>query len=124
MLNIQAAWIGILAGILAGMIQGMFFHHEDFLGGYSSWQRRLTRLGHISLFGIGFINLAFGLTTRALGLGAGLELPSALLVVGAITMPAVCYTSAFFRQARHLFFIPVLSLIAATSIFVWRLLSI
>lgn len=124
MLNIHAGWIGILAGVIAGLLQGAFFHKDEFLGGYTSWSRRLTRLGHISLFGLGFINLAFALTAQVLGMNSGLGLPSMLFVIGAVSMPIVCYTSAFFRSARHLFFVPVISVAVATSIFVWRLLSI
>lgn len=81
MMNLQAAWIGLLLGCVAGAIPGLSFYGSDWLGGYASWQRRLTRLAHISFFGIGFINLAFALTARALGLEAGLRAASILLVV-------------------------------------------
>jgi hypothetical protein len=86
------------------------------MGGYASWERRLTRLGHISFFGLGFINLAFGLTMRSMGITEGLYWPSLLFIVGAISMPTVCYLCAWKPPIRHLFFIPVLSLIIATII--------
>ena len=38
--NLYAAWAGILLGIVAGAVQGMFFHGENWLGGYTSWPRR------------------------------------------------------------------------------------
>src|SRR4051812_205671 len=50
-LNIAAAWIGILCGVLGGAVVGLFFHRDEWLGGYGSWRRRLARLGHISFFG-------------------------------------------------------------------------
>ena len=31
------------------------------MGGYGSFRRRLTRLGHIAFFGLGFVNLFYGL---------------------------------------------------------------
>ncbi|MBI5094463.1 MAG: hypothetical protein HZB26_18755 [Candidatus Hydrogenedentes bacterium] len=40
---------------------------------------------------------------------------SHLLILGAITMPLVCYLSAFIKPFRHLFFIPVTSLILAVA---------
>lgn len=115
--NLVAAWIGILLGCVAGAVQGLFFHREDWLGGYGSWPRRMIRLGHISFFGIAFINLAFGLTRAAA------EWPSRLLIAGAIGMPVICYLSAVNRRFRHLFAAPVLSVTAAASLSIWRLLQ-
>ena len=59
--NLLAAWIGFSLGCLAGAIPGLFFHRDDWLGGYASWQRRMIRLAHIAFFGIGFLNLGFAL---------------------------------------------------------------
>ena len=102
LINIHEAWIGFLLGFLAGAIPGLFFHRSDWLGGYTSWQRRMVRLAHIAFFGLGLINLSFALTARTLGLAAGLGIMSALLIVGAVAMPLVCYLSAWrvlLRQA-------------------------
>ena len=33
--------IGICLGCAAGAVQGLFFHREDWLGGYHSWPRRI-----------------------------------------------------------------------------------
>jgi hypothetical protein len=124
MINIYAAWIGFLLGCVAGAIPGLFFYGEDWLGGYASWPRRMIRLGHIAFFGIGFLNLAFGLTSRMLGMNSGLTMPSSLFIVGAVTMPVVCYMSAWKSCFRHIFFVPALSVIAAIVLFLWRMLSI
>jgi hypothetical protein len=51
-LNFYAAWIGILLGFIAGAVLGLFFHDENWMGGYSSWRRRMSRLGHISFFAL------------------------------------------------------------------------
>lgn len=117
--NMFAGWIGILVGFLAGAVAGLFFHKERWLGGYASWRRRMLRLGHISLFGIGFINLALALSAPHLDLGARLPLVSWLFVIGAATMPLCCYVSAFWKSFRHLFFVPVLSLVAGAAILVF-----
>jgi hypothetical protein len=42
-----------------------------------------------------------------------------LFLVGAATMPAVCYLSAFRQGFRHLFPIPVLSLIVGAGLFLY-----
>ncbi len=111
-----AGWIGICLGCVAGAIQGLFFHGEGWLGGYNSWPRRMTRLGHISLVALGLINLGLALTATSLGMAASFAWPARLLLIGAVTMPALCYLSAFRKAFRHLFVIPALSIISATAI--------
>ena len=123
LLNIYTAWIAFLVGIIAGAVSGLKFHSDDFLGGYSSWRRRLVRLAHISFFGIGLINLVFALTARSLDITSGLAVASVMLVIGAITMPVVCYLAAFRPLFRHLFFIPVVSILTSVVIMLWRLMS-
>ncbi len=107
LINIYAAWIAILLGCLAGILPGLFIHREDWLGGPASWPRRMLRLGHIAFLGLGFLNLAFALTCRTLGIDSGLAVPAALLIIGAITTPLVCYLSAWRKSFRFISFIPV-----------------
>lgn len=121
-INIQVAWGGFLLGCLAGAITGLFFHNRDWLGGYTSWKRRMIRLAHISFFGIGLLNLAFGLTARTLSLDDGLGYSSFLLIVGAIAMPAVCYLSAWRPLFRNLFFLPAMSVTVGIALFTWRII--
>jgi hypothetical protein len=123
MINLQAAWIGILMGCVAGAIPGLFFHNNDWLGGYASWQRRMIRLAHVAFFALGFLNLSFALTVRTLGLESGLRATSVLLLIGAMAMPIVCYLSAWKMVFRHLFFIPAMSIAVGIALFVWRILA-
>jgi hypothetical protein len=103
----------MLAGVLFGAIVGLYFHREDWMGGYASHRRRLTRLGHISFFGLGFLNLFFGVTAGPLNLHNGsLRTASISLIIAAITMPICCFLSAWKKPFRHLFPIPV---VAATT---------
>jgi hypothetical protein len=113
-LNLRVAWIAILIGLLSGTLIGLFFHKPDWLGGYSSWRRRMLRLGHIALIGTGLLNLAFALSVRQVSLDHPPRIASTAFVVGAVAMPAVCFLSAWRDSLRVLFFIPVVSLICAT----------
>ena len=117
-LNLQVAWIAILLGLLSGTAIGLKFAGEDWLGGYASWRRRLLRLGHVALIGTGLLNFAFAVSVRSLDLHAGIGAASRLLVVGAVTMPLVCFLAAWRMPMRRLFFIPVLSLIGGVVVFV------
>jgi hypothetical protein len=62
-LHILAGWIGVFLGVLTGAVFGSAFHKESRLGGYNSWPRRMLRLGHVSFFGIAFLNFMFSITT-------------------------------------------------------------
>jgi len=109
-INLIAGWLGMLAGVLSGAVVGLFFHRDDWMGGYGSYRRRLMRLGHIAFFGLGFLNLMFAATSAQLYLrGNYAALASAALVVGAIAMPVCCFLSAWRKPLRHLFPVPVLA---------------
>ena len=110
--NLILAWLWILLGFTSGMMLGMFFHGENWLGGYSSFKRRMYRLGHISFFGLGAVNLLFWLTMQKISITGPLtELASSAFIVGAITMPVCCVVMAHFPKAHLIFAVPVVSLI-------------
>ena len=117
-LHIYAAWIGILLGFIAGATIGLLFHNENWLGGYSSWPRRMARLGHISFFGIAFINIAYAISLSVFNITVQEPFPSYLFIGGAITMPLICFLSAYNKKFRHVFFIPVCCLIAGTLLII------
>src|SRR5262245_192124 len=118
-LHLLAAWVGFLCGALSGAVVGLFFHREDWLGGYSSFARRLLRLGHISFFGLGLLNALFALTVAVVPVAELLgRMASIGLLTGAITMPLCCFASAWRKPLRCLFPIPVTSLLGAVSLIV------
>ena len=111
--NLILAWLWILLGFISGMALGMFFHGENWLGGYGSFKRRMYRLGHISFFGLGAVNLLFCLTVQNFSLAGQLvSVASWAFIVGAITMPVCCVVMAHFPKAHLIFAVPVVSLIA------------
>jgi len=116
-LHLAAAWVGFLCGILSGAVVGHFFHREHWLGGYSSYPRRLIRLGHISFFGLGLLNALFALTAALVPIPEmPVHLASIGLLTGAITMPICCFLAAWRKSLRYLFPIPVGSLFAGTLV--------
>ena len=112
-LNLLMAWLWILLGFMTGMVLGQFFHDENWLGGYGSFKRRMYRLGHISFFGLGAVNLLFWLTAQIISPAAPLaEVASWAFILGTVTMPICCVVMAHFPKAHLIFAVPVLSLIA------------
>lgn len=116
-LHLLAGWLGVSLGVLTGALFGLLFHQDDWLGGYNSWSRRMLRLGHISFFGLAFLNFMFALTNRDGVPGVPqarlIQIGSVLLLVGAVAMPAVCFLAAWKKPLRHLFPIPVAAISGA-----------
>ena len=110
-----AGWAGMLCGTLSGAAIGLFFHDERWMGGYGSFRRRLVRLGHISFFGLGFLNLLFAFTHHvAGGIGAWSGAAAAALLIGAVGMPTCCFLAAWRKPYRHLFAVPVTGVVVGT----------
>jgi len=120
MVNFHAAWLGILLGFVAGAVIGLFFHDDNWLGGYGSWRRRMLRLGHISFFGLALINLIYALSISVFRVEIATPYPSYLFIAGAATMPLICFLAAYRKGFRHLFFIPVVCLVAGAILFIGK----
>jgi len=115
--NLFLGWLWILLGFMTGMVLGLFFHRENWLGGYSSFKRRMYRLAHISFFGLGAVNLLFWLTMQIIPPVAPLaEGASWAFIIGAITMPICCVVMAHSPKAHFLFAVPVLCLITGGAL--------
>jgi hypothetical protein len=105
---VETGWVGMLLGVVTGALIGLFFHREDWMGGYGSYRRRLTRLGHISFFGLALVNFSFAFTQTVTPLNALWSvIAMRSFMIGAATMPTVCFLTAWRKSFRHLFFIPV-----------------
>jgi hypothetical protein len=112
-LHVVIGWSAMLLGALTGALIGLFFHRDDWAGGYGSFRRRMLRLGHIAFFGLGILNLLFGLTVKVIALsGIGLSIASMGFVVAVVAMPLCCFLAAWRKPFRHLFPIPVLGVLA------------
>jgi len=112
--NLAAGWSAMLLGAVSGAAIGLRFHIEGWAGGYASFRRRMLRLGHIAFFGLGLVNVLFALSVEAVGLPvAAPPVASLSLVVGVVTMPLVCFLTAWRAGFRHLFFVPVSSVVLA-----------
>jgi len=124
-INLLFAWLWILLGFISGLVLGMLFHRENWLGGYASFPRRMYRLGHISFFGLGGLNLMFCFTVRYFMLtGSMIHWASLAFVIGAITMPIGCAIMARFPKATMIYSVPVVSLITGAILTIWQLLKL
>jgi hypothetical protein len=112
-INWYVGWCLLLSGFLTGAAGGLFFHRDDFLGGYPSFRRRLFRLGHISQAALGMINVLYSLTAHAVSPPALALAASLCFVTGGLSMPLVCFLAGWRQGFRHLFPVPVAALLLA-----------
>src|ERR1043166_6756636 len=125
LIHLILAWLWIVLGFVAGFVLGLFFDREEWLGGYGSFRRRLYRLGHISLFGLGMINLMFYFTARSLYSPTPfLSVASWGFVVGAVSMPVCCVVMAHCPRLRGIFLIPVLGLMTGGLSTLWEIIKL
>lgn len=111
--HVFVGWVAALFGAMSGAAIGLFFHEDTWAGGYISFRRRLLRLGHISFYGIGFLNIFFGLTLSLTALPeAYVRFSSIGFLIAVIAMPACCFLAAWKKPLRRLFPIPVLAVLA------------
>jgi hypothetical protein len=94
--------------------RGRFFFHQDgWMGGYGSFQRRMIRLGHISFFGLGILNVLFAFTAAHLNsVSWYIHIASYGFISGMVTMPLCCFLTAWRESFRRLFPVPVVCVLA------------
>ena len=117
LINEPFGWLWISLGFLTGVGLGLGFQREGFMGGYASWPRRMTRLGHIALYALGVLNILFALSLPRFGLSeTWARTASWCFILGAIAMPACCFLCAWRKPFARLFFIPVLLLLTGGTV--------
>ena len=114
--NWYAGWLLLLSAFVTGAVLGLYFHRDDFWGGYASFRRRIVRLGHIAQAALGLLNVVYALSpwpepSRWEAGAAGLA-----FLVGGVSMPLVCFLTGWRKAFRHLFVIPVTALILAVAL--------
>jgi hypothetical protein len=118
-LNWYFGWCLILSAFVTGALIGLFFHRDDFWGGYASFRRRIVRLGHISQAALGMMNVLYGLSPWPNPSLDDAQAASWCFLAGGVAMPLVCFLSGWRENFRYLFFVPVALLIMA-AIFTLR----
>lgn len=85
--NWHGGWLLLLAAFLTGISLSLFFHREDFWGGYSGFSRQIFRLGHIEIASLRMMNVLFSFSAWAApGTLAG-SVAAFLFPVGGILEP-------------------------------------
>jgi len=112
-LNWFVGWSMILAAFLIGAVVGMGFRNDSFLGGYTSFRRRIIRLGHIALVELGILNVIYSLSPWPAPGNTLARAASLCFVGGGLLMPLVCFLTGWRDPYRKFFVVPVLTLVMA-----------
>ena len=115
--NIVFGWFWILFGLLVGAVIGMWSFNGPLvspLGDYTALPRRMIRLSHIAFIALGIINILYGY---------GLEkikklrkIGSHSMIWGAVLMPIILITAAFYEPIKYLSMIPAILIIIAVFV--------
>ena len=117
--NRAIAWSGFAAGAGMGLIMGMWSFDGPvavpaLIGEYGDTARRLLRLGHIALFGLGILNLLLVRNLPTLPLG---QRPTraalACMNFGNVFLPLVLIGAALLPGLKYLMALPALGVFAA-----------
>ena len=122
-MNELFGWLWIHLGVISGMLLGLGFLRPGFLGGYDSPRRRLVRLGHISFFGLGGLNILFAHSGAAVHTDCNHCIAAIAFIVAGISMPLTCAIVAWRQQFFPLFFVPVSAALLATGLTAWEMLT-
>lgn len=112
-LNWYVGWSSVLGAFVVGAGIGLGFHKPEFLGGYDALPRRMVRLGHIAMAALGLFNVVYSLAPWPVIGTLAERVATHAWVAGCVLMPLVCFLTAWRVKMRHLFFLPVVSLLVA-----------
>lgn len=111
-LHLIIGWASMIGGAVSGAAIGLFFHLDAWMGGYGSFRRRMVRLGHIAMFGLGILNVLLALSLAARPVPAAyVPFASTGFLVALVAMPICCFLTAWRPAFRHLFPVPVVALL-------------
>ena len=123
MVNELCGWIFVLGGLAMGLVMGVKFQREDWLGGYASFPRRMVRLAHVALVGLGILNIQFAESAARMHLNPSLlSIASFAFMAAAVLMPACCLWMAATRRHFEIFAAPVACLAAGLILTIGGLL--
>lgn len=112
-LNWYVGWSSVLGAFVVGAVIGLGFHKPGFLGGYDALPRRMVRLGHIAMAMLGLFNVVYALAPWPVVGTLAERVATPAWIAGCVLMPLVCFLTAWRVNMRHLFFLPVGSLLVA-----------
>lgn len=120
--NRMIAWVGFSLGIGTGLVMGLWSFDgpvsvPGWLGAYADTSRRLARLGHIALFGLGFLNLHLAARLSDCPLSsASKRLAARAMNFGNVGLPLTLFAAAAVPWFKYVLPVPALSVALAVTL--------
>lgn len=120
--NLGVGWASLAVGATTGLTMGLWSFDgplpvPDMLGEYGDTSRRLARLGHIALFGLGIINILLArefaqssLSQRARRFASG------AMIFGNVFLPLTLFAAAAFQPLKYFMALPASAVLLAVGI--------
>ena len=120
--NRRVGLASLALGALTGLILGLWSFDGPlavpaWLGDYNETSRRLARLGHIALFGLGFTNLLLARELSAFSLRPRVVwLSSFAMNFGNIFLPLTLFAAAVHAPLKYLMPFPAIAVFSALAV--------
>ena len=124
--NVVFGWVWLLGGLILGAIMGMWSFGGPLaspFGDYTSLPRRLVRLGHVAFMALPMLNILYGYEIDKVKLTKNMKkFGSVSIILGAILMPLLLISAAFYEPIKYLTMLPAFLIIFSVSLIVYGLL--
>jgi hypothetical protein len=120
--NQLIGWLSLTLGVFSGLILGLWSFDgpvqvPNWIGNYEDTSRRLLRMGHISLFGVGILNILLAREFPWAALGKkGTGTAMTCMTFGNVFLPTLLFGAAIYRPIKYLLPFPALSIFVALSL--------
>lgn len=121
-LNRAVAWVSLVFGAISGLVFGLWsfggpVEVPAWLDDYGDVSRRLARLGHISFFGLGILNLLLMRELPRCALREQVK-RTALIAMnfGNVFLPLTLFAAAIYHPMKYALGLPGLSVALALAI--------
>jgi hypothetical protein len=115
--NRFVGWLSLTFGAGTGLILGLWSFDGPlavpaWIGEYGDTSRRLVRLGHIALFGLGILNILLARELPRLSISAQ-RIASPAMNFGNVFLPLALFAAAAYPPFKYLMSLPALAIFLA-----------
>ncbi|NOT31610.1 MAG: hypothetical protein HOP15_14280 [Planctomycetes bacterium] len=118
-------WISLALGVGSGLVLGMWSFDGPldvprWIGAYGDTSRRLVRLGHIALIGLGILDILLGRELLCSLLSSRMkQVASRMMIFGNVFLPLTLFAAGFEPSLKYAMALPASSVFAALSLAAW-----
>jgi hypothetical protein len=123
--NRSVGWLSLALGVGSGLVLGMWSFDgpvevPHWIGAYGDTSRRLVRLGHIALIGLGILDILLGRELPRSSLGPrARRIASWAMIFGNAFLPLTLFAAGFAPAWKYAMSVPATSVFVALCLAAW-----